>query len=284
MLSKLSIPGAMCLALAAAKPLNVDDTTDVGMRIPTSAPQLSELDPASRVPVTTTTGVVPEVEARKSLSLATKHRSSLERPTPPAPTPASDARTTAVAAESARITVLNRHDVAITTVLVTGEGEEPEGNVGAGKLNRGQYGIFTVVKGWSGRVAVNVEGGSVTMGDESLIEGSFTDQGHGVVGDINVSYVDGFSLPALCWCNQNRRSAGCAKDLWSLGNCPSPNGHGSCRNPSRGQNASAPAAFFKPCFYRGGAYTFDWDHEANSLNGLCPDEQYTCCVGDICHV
>lgn len=30
---------------------------------------------------------------------------------------------------------------------------------------------------------------SVTMGDESLIEGSFTDQGHAVVGDINVSYV-----------------------------------------------------------------------------------------------
>lgn len=30
---------------------------------------------------------------------------------------------------------------------------------------------------------------SATTGDESLIEGSFKNQGHGFIGDINVSYV-----------------------------------------------------------------------------------------------
>ncbi|OAA39006.1 Thaumatin, pathogenesis-related protein [Beauveria brongniartii RCEF 3172] len=278
----LSIPGAMCLALAASKPLNIGDATTIDVLLPTDGPQVPiELDPASRVPVTVATGIVPEVEARKRLSLATAHGGALDLPAaPPAPT---DAMTGVATANSARITVVNSHDVPVTTVLVTGEGNEPEGNVGAGKLERGEYGIFTVVEGWSGRVALNVEGSSVTMGDESLIEGSFTDQGHAVVGDINVSYVDGFTVPALCWCNENRRSAGCSKNLHKIMECPTPNGHGSCRNPSRGLNVSEPTAFFEPCFYQGGAYTFDWDHEANSLNGFCPDEQYTCCIGEICH-
>lgn len=115
---------------------------------------------------------------------------------------------------------------------------------------------------------------------------------------------DGFTIPALCWCNQNRRSAGCSKNLHKISVCPvcinyatfsknvslltrirqkTPNGHGACRNPSRGLNVSEPTSFFEPCFYQGGAYTFDWDHEANSLNGFCPDEQYTCCIGEMCH-
>ncbi|KAM3460801.1 hypothetical protein MY5147_006507 [Beauveria neobassiana] len=279
----LSIPGAMCLALATSKPLNIDDATpiDTDLLMPTAGPHFPvELDPASRVPVTTATGIVPEVEARKRLTLATAHGGALDLPAAPTPTNVMNGVGTA---NSARITVLNRHDAPITTVLVTGEGDEPEGNVGAGQLERGEYGIFTVVEGWSGRVALNVVGNSVTMGDESLIEGSFTDQGHAVVGDINVSYVDGFTVPAVCWCNENGLSAGCSKNLHKISECPTPNGHGACRNPSRGLNVSEPTSFFEPCFYQGGAYTFDWDHEANSLNGYCPDEQYTCCVGEICH-
>lgn len=62
-----------------------------------------------------------------------------------------------------------------------------------------------------------------------------------------------------------------------------PNGQGSCKNPNRGKGAHSPTAFFKPCFYPGGAYTFDDDSAANSLNGRCPDEHYTCCVGKGCH-
>ncbi len=62
------------------------------------------------------------------------------------------------------------------------------------------------------------------------------------------------------------------------------NGQGSCKNPNRGKpGVRAPTAFFKPCFYPGGAYTFDNDSAANSLNGRCPDEHYTCCVGNGCH-
>ncbi|KAM3431672.1 hypothetical protein MY4824_006982 [Beauveria thailandica] len=283
----LSIQGAVCLALATAKPLNIGDTTTttttttIDMLLPTDGPDilpLLELDPANRVPVTMATGIAPEVEARRRLSLATAHGGALDLPAaPPAPTDG------VATADRARVTVVNHHDMAITTVLVTGEGDEPEGNIGAGSLESGEFGIFTVKEGWSGRVALNVAGSPVTMGDESLIEGSFTDQGHAVIGDINVSYVDGFTVPALCWCNENGRSAGCSKDLHKLMECPTPNGHGACRNPSRGLNVSEPTAFFEPCFYQGGAYTFDWDHEANSLNGFCPDEQYTCCIGETCH-
>lgn len=146
----------MCLALAAAKPLNIGDTTAIEVLMPTGGSHVPvELDPASRVPVTIATDIVPEVEARKRLSLATAHGGALDLPAPPAPT---EAMTGVATADSARITVVNSHDVPITTVLVTGEGDEPEGNVGAGRLERGEYGIFTVVEGWSGRVAFNVDG------------------------------------------------------------------------------------------------------------------------------
>ncbi|TQV91261.1 hypothetical protein IF1G_10142 [Cordyceps javanica] len=285
MLAKLSIIGTVCLALAAAQPLDTADTITSAAAVPAPTGDSfdpSDPDPANRAPVTPVPSIVPEEEARKSLTLGTASGGALDLP--PAPTAGPAAMDVAAAANNAYITVVNKHNAAITTVHVRGEGPAPKGNVGAGKLNKGQHGIFTVAHNWSGHVALNVAGKSVTTGDESLIEGSFKNQGHGFIGDINVSYVDGFSVPVLCWCNQNKKTAGCSKNLFGLGHCPNPNGQGSCKNPNRGKpGVRSPTAFFKPCFYPGGAYTFDNDSAANSLNGRCPNEHYTCCVGNGCH-
>lgn len=157
MLAKLSIIGTMCLALAAAKPLDMtDNITAAAVPTPTGHDyDPSDLDPADRAPVTPVPSVVPEEEARKSLSLGTAHGGALDLP--PAPTAAPKAMALA-AAGKAYITVVNRHNAAITTVHVNGEGPKPNGNVGAGKLNQGQHGIFTVAHDWSGHVALNVAG------------------------------------------------------------------------------------------------------------------------------
>ncbi len=158
MLAKLSIIGTLCLALAAAKPLDMADTiTTVAAPTPTGDNyDPSDLDPANRAPVTPVPSIVPEEEARKSLSLGTAVGGALDLP--PAPTAGPEAMAVAAAANNAYITIVNKHNAAITTVHVNGEGPAPKGNVGAGKLNKGQHGIFTVAHGWSGHVALNVAG------------------------------------------------------------------------------------------------------------------------------
>ncbi len=75
-------------------------------------------------------------------------------------------------------------------------------------------------------------------GDESLIEASFVMQekvsDEFAIFNINISYIDGFSMPIKCFCDQGDEFlTGCEGQLWKLGTCPSgfDNGEGSCRNP-----------------------------------------------------
>ncbi|OAA58150.1 hypothetical protein ISF_06689 [Cordyceps fumosorosea ARSEF 2679] len=273
MLAQFSIIGTLCLTLAAAKPLDMGDTiTHTAAPTPTGDDyDPSDLVPANRAPGTLVPSVVPEEEARKSLPLGTAHGGALDLPPAPTAGPGAMAVEAATAAGNAYITVFNRHNAAITTVHVHGEGPAPKGNVGAGRLNKGQHGIFTVAHDWSGHVALIVAGKSVTTGDESLIEGSFKNQGHGFIGDINVSYV-------------TRKRPAAPRTCLPSPTGLNPNGQGSCKNPNRGKGGvRSPTAFFKPCFYPGGAYTFDDDSAASSLNGRCPNEHYTCYVGAGCH-
>ena len=59
------------------------------------------------------------------------------------------------------------------------------------------------------------------------------------------------------------------------------NGQGSCKNPHRG-GPDSPTDFFRPCYGSGRAYTFPNDSNTNQLNGKCPSERYTGCVGTAC--
>ena len=120
--------------------------------------------------------------------------------------------------------------------------------------------------GWAGRISI----GSLISSANSLIEGSTTGW-----PDIDVSYVDGFSVPITCSVN-NVAITGCNIDLWSLSPCPNSVGdQGVCLNPMQGV-ANGPATdWFKPC--QGAAYTFPNDNIANNGNTGSPN--IVCCVG-----
>ena len=99
--------------------------------------------------------------------------------------------------------------------------------------------------------------------------------------DVDVSYVDGYSVPASCSCGETVLS-GCNKELWDLGNtCENEVGdeeHRVCVNDPR--NIHGPAsAFFAPC--AAAAYTYDYNDVAN-WQGQCPGNTVTCCIGTGC--
>ncbi|KAH8879785.1 hypothetical protein GQ53DRAFT_813703 [Thozetella sp. PMI_491] len=153
------------------------------------------------------------------------------------------------------------------------------GNLGQGVINNGQADFIAVPTGWAGRIAVVENGGRAIVGDESLIEASFVTQGGSdAVFDINVSYVDGFSLPITCSCDVGV-IAGCNKYLWDLHQCPDDNGVGSCRNPMR-NNGNSATDFFAPCQHA--AYAYANDSAANTGNGVCHGDTVTCCIGVNC--
>lgn len=153
------------------------------------------------------------------------------------------------------------------------------GDVGPGTVGVFSIGQFAVPTQWAGMVAVvEASGSNAIVGDESLIEASFVDQfGSGALVDVDVSYVDGFSLPVTCSCG-GKVVTGCNRHLRDLNTCPDDNGRGSCRNPNR-NGGTRPSKFFAPC--RGAAYTFPSDHGANS-NGECTGGVIDCCVGEMC--
>ncbi|CEJ93526.1 hypothetical protein VHEMI09107 [[Torrubiella] hemipterigena] len=201
-----------------------------------------------------------------------------------------------LAASAAVFTIAQPVDVQTTTVVDTPATTAPPhearvakqmtvkivNNYGA-DIRTFHTGDFAVGKPGVGVISKGQMAHLNNMGDESLIEGSFVDQGNGFVGDVNISFVDGFSVPIICSCDANGLTTGCSKDLNKIAKCPAPNGQGSCKNPQRFNiNAKSPTPYFAPCHAVGGAYTFPADDLSNNLNAKCPQEQYTCCVGTNC--
>lgn len=153
-----------------------------------------------------------DVAAREQLQLGTAIHGALDLPTTihdgPKPTKAPAANFAAAGASQMTVTVINQQGSDITTVHVNGAGPAPSGNPGAGTIRKGDKASFVVGAGWNGNVAINVAGKyvaedayisiirannlcrSATTGDESLIEGSFVNQGAGYAqGDLNISFV-----------------------------------------------------------------------------------------------
>ena len=122
--------------------------------------------------------------------------------------------------------------------------------------------------GWAGRIYV----GKTINSADSKIEGSTTG-----ANDIDVSYVDGFSVPITCSAG-NTVVTGCNINLWAVsGTCASPAGgdQNVCLNPMQGV-ANGPAdPWFLPC--QGAAYTFPNDNIANDGDTRTPN--VSCCIG-----
>lgn len=135
----------------------------------------------------------PEVEARKKLHLGTAVGGALDLPTTVshAPSPTRFAAKVANRADYMTVTVINSHGDDISTVHVNGAGPTPvAGNTDPGRMGNGESSVFVLAPGWNGNVAINDAQWSATTGDESLIEGSFVDQGAGYAqGDLNISFV-----------------------------------------------------------------------------------------------
>lgn len=123
--------------------------------------------------------------------------------------------------------------------------------------------------GWAGRIYV----GQTSHIGNSLIEGSYTNGSF-----INVSYVDGFSVPITCSCD-GVPVTGCNIDLFNQPGiiCEEElEGH-ICNNPVRHIRAGGPPApFFAAC--AGAAYTFPADDDA-VRKCLGP---VSCCIGTSC--
>ena len=123
--------------------------------------------------------------------------------------------------------------------------------------------------GWAGNIFV----GQTTNINNSLIEGSYID-----VVVVDVSYVDGFSVPITC-SSGGEVVTGCNIDLFNQPgiSCDDEAEGPVCLNPARNTPNGPPACFFAAC--AGAAYTFPNDNNAlgSGLSSLV-----SCCIGVSC--
>ena len=124
--------------------------------------------------------------------------------------------------------------------------------------------------GWAGRISV----GKVNTAQGSKIEGSTTGS-----NDVDVSYVDGYTVPITC-SSAGLPVTGCNIELFRQGIACDGNlldGGTTCQNPKQGQPYGPASPFFAAC--AGAAYTYPQDNAAN-IGGL--DTTVTCCIGVSC--
>ncbi|KAI0395238.1 hypothetical protein F5Y17DRAFT_457138 [Xylariaceae sp. FL0594] len=157
-------------------------------------------------------------------------------------------------------------------------------NFDPGVIRNGATATFAAPTNWAGRVGIAAarDGDLTDARDVSLIEANFIrDAGSGLaVADVDVSYVDAFTVPITCSCS-GRTVTGCNKNLLAISSCPAGYLHkNSCYNPLKADNfATAATPFFAPCAHAG--YTYPRDSLANSW-GECQSGHITCCIGTSC--
>ncbi|OJJ42225.1 hypothetical protein ASPZODRAFT_155442 [Penicilliopsis zonata CBS 506.65] len=209
--------------------------------------------------------------------------SSIFFPLPPTAVPATmEGVALADPPEYFTLVVINSHGDDITTshAHAADSPTAVSGDVGPGTMTNGATASVLYPTGWAGNVAINDANYEIT-GDDSLIEASFVVEDDVAVVDVDISYVNGFSVAIVCWCTDTDVSlTGCNKNLYTLNTCPDPDGENACINPLRASTTATEATtFFEPC--EGAAYTFPDDNAANSY-GQCQSGSVTCCVGADC--
>ncbi|KAI1100237.1 hypothetical protein F4804DRAFT_344894 [Jackrogersella minutella] len=181
-------------------------------------------------------------------------------------------------------TVVNSH----TAPVVTIHGQGADSPTAAGKdnephtMNLGQTDTFAVPTGWSGRVAMFEDGYDKILDRATLLEGSFIvnrDRNSALIA-LDVSYVDAFTVPMVCECNQVV-ALGCNLNLNDI--CPqsltlNPK---TCMNPNRQVlQGPPPSNPFEDC--KGMAYTYPTDDEATKYDMPGCSRSTTCCIGTAC--
>ncbi|CAD6572536.1 MAG: hypothetical protein ASARMPRED_005437 [Alectoria sarmentosa] len=147
----------------------------------------------------------------------------------------------------------------------------PVGNPGSGVLTSSTQVLFP--SDWAGRITI----GKTYDPQGSKIEASYSSPNY--VPDVDVSYVDGFSIPISCSCS-GVAVTGCNIPLFNDGKTCGNTGPGPiCYNPEQDVPNGPASPFFEPC--AGAAYTYPNDNAANSY-GQCSTGVIDCCVGPQC--
>ncbi|ETS81376.1 hypothetical protein PFICI_06378 [Pestalotiopsis fici W106-1] len=207
-----------------------------------------------------------------------KRAAVTDRPSPPLA-----ARSMKAPPEFLTLHLVNSHTAAVSTAHVHDVDSPPaaSGNVGAGTLARGASASFAVPTGYVGNMALSEAEYPITA-DDTLIEINFSiakDYGNIAVADVDVSYVNGYSVPITCSCGGSVVT-GCNKDLLKLNTCADLSPENACVNPLRALiPATAASPFFAPC--QGAAWTFVNDGDADAW-GSCQSGQISCCIGTAC--
>ena len=150
------------------------------------------------------------------------------------------------------------------------DGPSPIGNPLATILPDTSPTQYAFPTGWAGRIYV----GPNTNPMDSKIEGSFTDP-----PDIDVSYVDGYSVPITC-SSEGTAVSGCNIDLFKQSGIICNNQvHGPvCLNSAQIIADGSAPPFFTSCAEA--AYTYSHDNEVNVSN--LKSNLISCCIGTFC--
>ena len=169
--------------------------------------------------------------------------------------------------------IVNSYSVALSLAFDSNAGgpDPVGGKIAPTTIGAGSTTFYSFPTGWAGRILV----GKTTDPANSKIEGSITG-----AADMDVSYVDGYSVPIVC--TSAGKVSGCNTELFGLnGNTCNQNVDISdfeiCPNPARSMNDGPADPFFAPC--QGKAYTYPNDNDANYSN---VDAITNCCIGTDC--
>jgi len=146
----------------------------------------------------------------------------------------------------------------------------PVGNPSATVLSNASHTQYTFPTGWAGRIYVGPNLNPLG----SKIESSFTGP-----PNIDISYVDGYSVPITC-SSQGIPITECNIDLFKQPSiqCDKLVDDPVCLNPAQNiLNGPAPL-FFAAC--AGAAYTYPNDNKANVSN--LGSRLVSCCIGPLC--
>ena len=149
-------------------------------------------------------------------------------------------------------------------------GPAPVGNPSATVLPDNSPTQYAFPTGWAGRIYV----GSNTDYQSSKIEGSLTGP-----PDINVSYVDGYSVPITC-SSEGTAVSSCNINLFKQPGitCNNQVDGPVCLNPAQNIADGPAPPFFKAC--AGAAYTYPNDNTANVSN--LKSNLVSCCIRTSC--
>ena len=256
-------------ALAAAPALAqvVTVTQWVDATAPAFTPPTNNFpDPGTPTTSTTSTSSSSQVFIQPSSSTPVYLSSTI-----PATTPAPNGGGNGGGAQT--FSIVNSYSVALSLAFDHNAGgpDVIGGPLSPTTIGAGSTTFYSFPTGWAGRIYV----GKTTDTANSKIEGSVTGS-----PDMDVSYVDGYSVPIVC--KSAGKVSGCNTELFGLnGNTCGQNVDISafqiCKNPALTSNDGPPDSFFAPC--QGKAYTYPNDNDANYSN---VDATTNCCIGTAC--